>query len=320
MADSQTSDPSGPRVPRAGSASEQLREVSFPLAVRGYERTAVDAFVNAVRALVADLEAAQTREGVVQKALDEVGVETAGILQRAHETADEITSRARADAEEHLQQAESEAERVRRAADEYSEQVVVDTRLLWEDRQRLIEDIRQLADEVLATADDAIERVKMPEPLAAAESDPEPTTGEAPMSGPVGVPAMAPDEPHADEPDGEFALGAVDEEQRADDTGAYGLGEVEAEPPQGDTGAYEPRGEGDPYEPGAFEEDSLEADTVRYRLGAVESDGPPRDAPPPVYDESGHTVELEALPGGAGEGSGEPEESEQGRGWDRERD
>jgi hypothetical protein len=29
----------------------------------------------------------------------------------------------------------------------------------------LIEDIRQLADEVLATADDAIERVKMPEPL-----------------------------------------------------------------------------------------------------------------------------------------------------------
>jgi hypothetical protein len=52
--------------------------------------------------------------------------------------------------------------------------VVVDTRLLWEERQRLIEDVRQLADEVLATADDAMERVKMPEPLrepdAAADS------------------------------------------------------------------------------------------------------------------------------------------------------
>jgi hypothetical protein len=48
--------------------------------------------------------------------------------------------------------------------------VVVDTRLLWEERQRLIEDIRQLADEVLATADDALERVKMPEPLR--EQDP----------------------------------------------------------------------------------------------------------------------------------------------------
>jgi hypothetical protein len=113
----------------------------------------------------------------VQRALDEVGEETAGILQRAHETADEIAARSRAQAEGRLQRAEREADIMRRDADAYAEQVVVDTRLLWEERQRLIDDIRQLADEVLATADDAIERVKMPEPLrepdAAADS---PTT------------------------------------------------------------------------------------------------------------------------------------------------
>jgi DivIVA domain-containing protein len=283
MGDFQTSEPPDP-VPRNASASEQLREVSFPLAVRGYERAAVDDFVNAVRAMVAELEATRTREGAVQKALDDVGVETAGILQRAHEAADELTRRSRSDADARLQRAESEADELRREADEYSEQVVVDTRLLWEDRQRLIEDIRRLADEVLATADDAMERVKMPEPLAAAETD-----DTRPLTGPVGVPAaddeLAPfDTPEEEAP---FALG--------EDTAAYELGEVEAEPAQGETGAYEPA----PYD------------------AAVGG-----DAAPASDEELSGTVELEALQGGAGEGAGEPGEpaAEEGRGWERERD
>jgi DivIVA domain-containing protein len=176
MADLHTSDqPTNPRFTR--SAAERLRAVSFPLAVRGYDRRAVDDFLEEVHALVADLESRQTREGVVQKALDELGEETAGILQRAHETADEITARSRAQADGRLQRAEREAEIVRREADEYAEKVIVDTRLLWEERQRLIEDIRQLADEVLATADDAAERVKIPEPIAAIEEEPPGTVG-----------------------------------------------------------------------------------------------------------------------------------------------
>ena len=42
----------------------------------------------------------------------------------------------------------------------------MDTQLLWEERQRLIEDIRQLADDVLATAENAHERVSMPQMLS----------------------------------------------------------------------------------------------------------------------------------------------------------
>jgi DivIVA domain-containing protein len=283
MADFQTSEPPDP-VPRNASASEQLREVSFPLAVRGYERAAVDDFVNAVRAMVSELEATQTREGAVQKALDDVGLETAGILQRAHEAADELTRRSRSDADDRLQRAESEADELRREADEYSEQVVVDTRLLWEDRQRLIEDIRRLADEVLATADDAMERVKLPEALAAAETD-----DTRPLTGPVGVPA-AEDEPAPFDPAEEetpFALG--------EDTAAYELGEVEAEPAQGETGAYEPA----PYD------------------AAVGG-----DAAPASDEELDRTVELEALQGGAGDRAGEPGEPaiEEGQGWERGRD
>jgi DivIVA domain-containing protein len=269
MADSEMSDPSGPRSPRLASASERLREVSFPLAVRGYDRAAVDDFVDAVRALVAELETHQTREGVVQRALDEVGEETASILQRAHETADEITRRSRAQADDRVQRAQEEADLLRREADEYSEQVVVDTRLLWEERQRLIEDVRQLADEVLATADDAMERVKMPEPLAAdidSEAGPE-----APSFGPVAVPAPEPNGPDSLDPGEE----------------------------------YEPEG---PYQRGVFDEGSPEDETAPYRIGADDEKLPPEPRERfPSDDASGHTVELEALPGG-GEEPADPDE------------
>lgn len=163
MADFDTAEFRAARFSR--SATEQISNRTFPVVMRGYDRAAVDAFVQEVLQVVTDLEGLKSQEAVVQRALEEVGEETAGILQRAHETADEIAARSRAQAEGRIQRAEREAELLRQQADAYSEQIVVDTRRLWEERQRLIEDIRQLADEVLATADDAIERVKMPEPL-----------------------------------------------------------------------------------------------------------------------------------------------------------
>jgi DivIVA domain-containing protein len=172
MADSDTSEFQTARFNR--SASERIANREFPLAVRGYDRHAVDQFVQEVLELVSHLEGRQTRESVVQRALDEIGVETAGILQRAHEAADEIAARSRAQAEGRIQRAEREADMLRQQADAYSEQVVVDTRILWEERQRLLQDIRQLADEVLATAEDASERVTLPRML----TDPEPDTEE----------------------------------------------------------------------------------------------------------------------------------------------
>jgi hypothetical protein len=139
--------------------------------MRGYDRAAVDAFLQEVAKIVGDLESRQSQETVVQRAIEEVGEETASILQRAHETADEIAARSRAQAEGRIQRAEREAELLRQEADAYSEKLVVDTRLLWEERQQLLEDLRQLADDVLRTADDAQERVAMPEPLSREDAD-----------------------------------------------------------------------------------------------------------------------------------------------------
>jgi len=191
MADFDTSEFRAARFSR--SAAEKIKNRSFPIVMRGYDRAAVDAFVQEVLEIVRKLEGTQSHESVVQQALEEVGEETASILQRAHETADEIAARSRAQAEGRLQRAEREADLLRRDADAYSEKIVVETRLLWEERQQLIQDIRQLADDVLSTAEDALERVSMPRMLAedpdqelpVTEEDPAPTEENGPPTNEV---------------------------------------------------------------------------------------------------------------------------------------
>jgi DivIVA domain-containing protein len=269
MANSHTSDQPPQRFRRGTAASELLREASFPMAVRGYDRRSVDEFVEELRTLVADLEAHQTREGVVQRALDELGEETAGILQRAHETADEIAARSRAQADGRLQRAEREAEIVKRDADEYAEQVVADTRLLWDERQRLIEDIRHLADVVLGTADDAMERLKLPGPLAAAEEEAEEPGGDAnvtPIPHPLSIARDPEPDPQSDpsvpydlelpveeDPDATIAWAApAGEEGDPDTTAAWGDDDAEAGAPYAVAGDEDPNAsasyavEGDP--------------------------------------------------------------------------
>ena len=184
MADFDTAEFRAARFSRG--RADDVANRTFPVVMRGYDRAAVDAFLQEVVQIIGDLETRQSQESVVQKAIAEVGEETAGILQRAHETAEEIAARSRAQAEGRIQRAEREAELLRQEADAYSEKIVFDTRVLWEERQRLIEDIRQLADDVLNTADDAGERVSMPqmlsEPEGAVEEDGPPTEEEVPAT------------------------------------------------------------------------------------------------------------------------------------------
>jgi DivIVA domain-containing protein len=313
MANSHTSDPSPQRFRRGTPATELLREVSFPMAVRGYDRRAVDEFVEELRTFVADLEAHQTREGVVQKALDELGEETAGILQRAHETADEIASRSRAQADGRLQRAEREAEIVKRDADEYAEQVVVDTRLLWDERQRLIEDIRHLADVVLGTADDAIERLKLPAPLAAAEEAEEQSGDRAnvtPIPHPLSIARDPEPDPQSDpgipydlegpeeDPEATVVWGAPAAEPHPDTTSGWAAGSDEnpdyvMEGEEEDPDAAAPYAAGDEYE-----EEQDPDPTAAWPADADDDEAAPEDEQPAGDDAGPQTVELEALPGG----------------------
>src|SRR5918995_6827273 len=226
------------------SASDQIRDRTFPIVMRGYDRAAVDAFLEEVLEIVAELEAKQSDESVVQRKLEEVGEETASILQRAHETADEIAARSRAQADGRLQRAEREAEIVKRDADEYAEQVVADTRLLWDERQRLIEDIRHLADVVLGTADDAMERLKLPAPLAAAEQEEQQAGGRAnvtPIPHPLSIARDPEPDPQSD-PSVPYDL-ELPVEEDPDATVAWGVGR-EQDPET--TAAWPEEGEEDP--------------------------------------------------------------------------
>ncbi len=86
-----------------------LRDVSFPLAVRGYDRSAVDAYVKRVNHLIAELEVSRSPRAAVRHALDRAAEEVSSILQRAQEAAEEITSSARKEAEESKARAGTEA-------------------------------------------------------------------------------------------------------------------------------------------------------------------------------------------------------------------
>jgi DivIVA domain-containing protein len=95
---------------------KEARKVEFPTGLRGYERAAVDRYVERVNRLLAELEMSSSPESAVRHALDEVSEETRDILQHAHQMADEITARSRSKADDRLQQAEREAQEIREAA------------------------------------------------------------------------------------------------------------------------------------------------------------------------------------------------------------
>ena len=144
------------------TAGDKVRAKTFPIGLRGYDRMAVDAWRDEVAKLVDELEAQAPRDTAVKRALEEVGQETAAILQRAHEAAEELTTRSRSQAEGRLQRAEAEAEETIKDAEERARRLEADARVIWEHRARLLEEMRQLADDVLAVADDAAERIEPP--------------------------------------------------------------------------------------------------------------------------------------------------------------
>ena len=104
-----------PRPAEAGPARDRknlpaaIRNVSFKVAVRGYDRAEVDAYVKQVNRVIAELEVSSSPRAAVRHALDRVGEQVHGILDRARDTADEITATARQEADEIAARAKAEA-------------------------------------------------------------------------------------------------------------------------------------------------------------------------------------------------------------------
>lgn len=117
--------------------------------VGGYDRDEVDEYVASLERRIEELEQVRTPDGAVQRRLEQVGGEVAGILQRAHETADQLTQGARAEATELLESARTEAEQLRESSQREAEELRESSQR--EARERL-EASRREADERIGAA------------------------------------------------------------------------------------------------------------------------------------------------------------------------
>jgi DivIVA domain-containing protein len=87
----------------------EIRNVSFPVSVRGYDRHAVDAYVARVNRVIAELEVSRSPQAAVRHALDRVGEQTITILNEARESAEKIADAAREEAEANIAEAKAHA-------------------------------------------------------------------------------------------------------------------------------------------------------------------------------------------------------------------
>jgi DivIVA domain-containing protein len=135
-----------------------IRDVSFPTVVRGYDRREVDAYVERVNRVIAELEISRSPQAAVKHALDRVGEQTSGVLQRAREVAEELTStalaeadhatrRAKVEAEEMIEKAQMQAHQLRGQSKEEAEQIIARARAeAAESLKRAEEQVRTLQD------------------------------------------------------------------------------------------------------------------------------------------------------------------------------
>ena len=159
-----------------------LVDADFALALRGYDRVAVDEYVRQTRRLVAELQATRSPEAAVRRALERVGEQISGILQRAHETAEQITAQSRSEAEDRLQQARVEAAQIAAAAEQRVRDLDADTDRIWLERERIVADAEDLAGQLHSLARTAAERFS---PDAE-----EPTSGTVAIEGPGADPEL----------------------------------------------------------------------------------------------------------------------------------
>lgn len=145
--------------------SEELTRVGeglFKLARRGYDREEVDAYVAQLHRQIHELQELGTTDGAVRQALDRVGEEVSGILQRAHGTADEIVDTAEREAEEHKRQASEHAAEIVAVAEKRVRELDLDTDRIWAERERIVADARDLSRQLQGVADLAAERFPDP--------------------------------------------------------------------------------------------------------------------------------------------------------------
>ncbi len=267
-------------------------DTDFPRVRRGYDPMAVDAYVRQTSQLIADLQARSSPDAAVRRALERVGEQISGILQRAHDTAEQITTTSRREAEDRLEQARREAAELARAGEQRIKDLDADADRIWAERLRIIEDARELASQLTALADAAAERFPPAEEATGGVPAVEPTAAVEPP-GAVEPPEFEPPEfeppefeaPGADVPDVDETAGTelfdveVAAPEEIDPEATAVLPVVKAEPAT----ELEPELEPEPEAPAS------PPPTEEHQVPPPGGDAPPRQPPPwPASDQPPH--------------------------------
>jgi cell division septum initiation protein DivIVA len=187
-----------------------VADVDFPVALRGYDRLAVDAYVRRTSQLVAEMQATHSPEAAVRRALERVGEEVSDILKRAHETASQITTKSRSDAEDRLEAARVESAEITAGAERRLRELDAETDRIWSERHRIVEDAQALAQQLLVLAQSAAERFPAAEEIEAEGEEDGAATELFDEEQPAAIPGV---EPPEEGPEHEPGLAALDGEE-----------------------------------------------------------------------------------------------------------
>jgi DivIVA domain-containing protein len=95
--------------PKQRQVPAEIRNAVFPVAVRGYERKAVEAYVKRVNRVIAELETTRSPQAAVRHAVERVEEQTRSVLEEARNSAEKITTTAQGEADEIVAQAKAKA-------------------------------------------------------------------------------------------------------------------------------------------------------------------------------------------------------------------
>lgn len=166
-------------------------ESTFPIVRHGYDRDAVDHYLNELEQEIDDLRIQRKSEPTVSDEIKKIGEQAAAILQTAHQQASETTRRAREEAEKCLSDAAAHALAMNDEAKAKLGTLDSETDSVWRERSRLIDDVRSVATALFSLAEDATDRFP---PELAKRGGSAAVAGPAP-SQPAGVSASQPSTP-----------------------------------------------------------------------------------------------------------------------------
>jgi DivIVA domain-containing protein len=95
--------------PEQRQVPAEIRNVTFPVGVRGYDRKAVEAYVKRVNRVIAELEVTRSPQAAVRHAVEQVQEQTRSVLEEARNSAEKINATAQKEADEIVAQAKAKA-------------------------------------------------------------------------------------------------------------------------------------------------------------------------------------------------------------------